>query len=118
MKILGKEDILNMLQFINDNGVLFSGIFTVVTAPITAITSMIVNSKRSKHESIKKLQEQLDEEKKKLNKYIMIEEQEKFIEKKTGSIYVEILPDGSKRNICGYCWERKGKNATYYGKIL
>ncbi len=45
--------------------------------------------------------------KEKLNKYIIIEEQEKSIEKKTGSIYVEILLDGSKRNICGYCWERE-----------
>ena len=96
-----------MLQFINDNGVLFSGVFAVVTALITAITSMIVNNRRSKQENMRKLQEQLEEERKKLNKYIGIEEQEKFIEKKTGSIYVEILPDGSKRNICGYCWERE-----------
>lgn len=40
MKILGKGDILNMLQLINDNGVLFSGVFAVVTALITAIISI------------------------------------------------------------------------------
>lgn len=94
-----------MLDFINNNGVLFSGIFSIIAALITAIVAIIKDNKKNKQDTIKSLRKELDETKEKLATYTSIEQQEKNIDKTTGSIYVETMPDGKKRNICGYCWE-------------
>ena len=42
-----------------------------------------------------------------IKEYKNIENQEKNIDKRTGAIYSELMPDGTKRDICGYCWEKE-----------
>lgn len=94
-----------MLEFINNNGVLFSGVFGLVTALITAIVAIIVDKRKAKNDTVQHLKQELIDLKAELEKYTSIEKQEQNIDKSTGAIYVETLPSGSKRNICGYCWE-------------
>ena len=89
-----------MLQFINENGVLFSGIF------LSALVSAYNDKKKSKSNTIKELKERLEKTENDLKKYTIIENQEKNIDKTRGAIYVETLSDGSKREICAYCWEK------------
>lgn len=103
-----------MLKFINDNGVLFSGVFSIITALIAAIVAIIIDNKKSKQDTIRNLKKELKETNQELQQcraivdcYNSIENAEKNIDKSNGAIYVETLPDGKKRNICGYCWENK-----------
>ena len=108
-----------MLEFINNNGVLFSGVFGLVTALATAIIAIIVDKRKAKNDTVNSLKKELAETKAELEKYTLIERQEELIDKSTGAIYVETLPNGSKRNICGYCWESKRSKmpltmASYY----
>ena len=116
-----------MLEFINNNGVLFSGVFGLVTALATAIIAIIVDKRKAKNDTVNSLKKELAETKAELEKYTLIERQEELIDKSTGAIYVETLPNGSKRNICGYCWESKRSKmpltmASYYddddGKLV
>lgn len=112
-----------MLQFINDNGVLFSGIFGLITALITAIFAFIIDKQKSKKDTINSLKKELEKVKSELNMYQSLEEQEKCIDKSTGSIYIETLPNGTKRSICGYCWESKHAKMPlimdpYYSEVL
>lgn len=103
-----------MLEFINNNGVLFSGLFSVFTALIAAIVALIIDSRKSKRDSVKSLKTEIAELKenllktqKELSQYKNIEELEKNIDKSVGTIYKENMKDGSTRNICGYCWEKE-----------
>ena len=96
-----------MLKFINDNGVLFSGIFGIITALITAMIAIIVDKRKSKNDTINSLRKELEKTKEELEIYTSITEQERCIDKSTGSIYIETLPDLKTRKICGYCWENK-----------
>ena len=96
-----------MLEFINNNGVLFSGIFGLVTALLTAIIAIIIDKRKAKNDTEKSLKKELVEIRAELEKYTSVERQEERIDKTTGAIYVETLPNGNKRNICGYCWEAK-----------
>ena len=103
-----------MLDFINNNGVLFSGIFSIITALIAAIVAVIIDNKKSKQDTIRSLKKELKEIKQELEQcktlvdsYKSIENAEKNIDKSGGAIYVETLPNGNKRSICGYCWENK-----------
>lgn len=94
-----------MLEFINNNGVLFSGIFGLVTALVTAIIAILVDKRKAKNDTVKSLKKELADTRAELEKYTSVEVQEERIDKTTGSIYVETLPNGNKRSICGYCWE-------------
>ena len=100
---------MDILEFINGNGVLCSGIFglftTIVSILATALVRNAIEKKKAQKDTVAKLQKELHEVKKELEKYTSIEAQEQTIDKTTGSIYVETLPNGTKRNICGYCWE-------------
>lgn len=95
-----------MFEFIDNNGVLFSGIFGIISALIAAMTTLIVEHSKNKNQTIKSLKQELQETNEKLAKYTSIEQMEEHIEKSDGSIYSEILLNGSKRSICGYCWEK------------
>ena len=94
-----------MLQFINENGVLFSGIFAIIAALISALVAIIIDNRKNKKDSIAAMRKELEKTKAELEAYTSIAEQEKYIDKSTGSIYVETLPNGKTRKICGYCWE-------------
>lgn len=96
-----------MLEFINNNGVLFSGMFGVITALITSIVAIIIDKRKAKKDTIKSLKKELEDTKKELSQYIFSENAEQNIDKRTGSIYTEKLPNGGDRNICGYCWEKE-----------
>ena len=105
-----------MLEFINNNGVLFSGIFSIICVLITIMVSVIRDNKNNKIETIRSLKKELSEKTEELNKVkkeledtVSIERAEKNIDKRKGSIYVETLPNGGKRAICGFCWENKHK---------
>ena len=103
-----------MLEFINNNGVLFSGLFSIFTALVSAIVALLTNSQKNKRDSIKslktqisKLEENLARVKEQLSKYQNIEDLEKDIDKSDGTIYIEHLQNGKSREICAYCWETK-----------
>jgi len=105
-----------MLEFINSNGVLFSGIFTVIGALIPVLVSVIKGNKSNKIETIKSLRKELSEKTNELNrakeelaKANSIKEAEKSIDKTHGAIYKETFDDGTQRDICGYCWEKEHK---------
>ena len=55
-----------MLEFINNNGILFSGIFSVIVALISAVVSLVKDNKASKLETIRSLKKELEETKKEL----------------------------------------------------
>lgn len=96
-----------MLEFINNNGVLFSGVFGILTALITSIVAIIIDKRKAKNDTLKSLMKELDDTKKELSHYISNENAEKSIDKGIGSIYTEKLPNGGERDICGYCWEKE-----------
>ena len=95
-----------MLEFVKENGVLCTIISSAFFGIIGFLIKSFIENRKSKKDTIKSLKKELAEVKEKLKKYTSIEQQEKFIEKKaSGAIYVETMPNGNKRNICGYCWE-------------
>ena len=76
----------------------------------------IRDAKKNKIETIRSLKKELSEKTEELNKVkkeledtVSIERAEKNIDKRKGSIYVETLPNGGKRAICGFCWENEHK---------
>ena len=107
-----------MLEFINNNPILTSGLFglitAIVSALITALVTLKIEKKKSEQSKEAKLEEKINDLTLKLNstneqlsKYTNIENLEKNIEKGKGAIYTERFENGSKRHICGYCWERE-----------
>ena len=103
-----------MLEFINNNGILFSGIFSVIVALISAVVSLIKDNKANKTETIRSLKKELEEAKKELAEVRdelaqvnNLENAEKNIDKTHGQIYHERFPDGTSRTICGFCWEKE-----------
>ena len=101
---------MDILQFINENGVLCSGIFTLITAIVsalvTALIKSIIDQKNAKKDTVKALQKELNDVKAELEKYTSIEIAESSINKGNGAVYTETLPTGETRHICGYCWEK------------
>ena len=112
---------MNILDFVNSNGTLCTIVGSIITALISAIVAIVIDNRKSKVDSVRTLKKELTETKQKLedtqqklmetqaivDNYKIIETTEANIDKSTGAIYVETLPDGKKRNICGYCWEGK-----------
>lgn len=103
-----------MLEFINNNGVLFSGIFSIIVVLISALVSVVRDHRKSKLDTVKSLRKELDKTREELNKTKSelisarsIEEAEKSIDKTHGSIYYEKFVNGGERTICGFCWEKE-----------
>ena len=103
-----------MLEFINNNGVLFSGLFSIIVALISVIVAILKDKKASRLDTVQSLrrqfetaQDELEVVKKELEIALSIDNAEKSIDKTHGAIYYEILPNGGKRSICGYCWEKE-----------
>lgn len=103
-----------MLDFINNNGVLFSGIFSIIVALISVLVTVIRDHKKSRVDTVKSLRKELENTKKELDEVRAeiissksVETAEKQIDKSHGSIYYETLPNGSTRHICGFCWEKE-----------
>ena len=109
-----------MLQFIQDNAVLCTCVVGVFTAILSAFVTLAVNrstekskyinelklDKKDLEEKLQKANKQLETTRTELNKYISIEQAEESIDKTTGSLYREKLPNGNERYICGLCWEK------------
>ena len=98
---------MKVLEFINNNGVLFSFIFGIISFLFSTIITSVVEKRKQRNDTVKSLQRELEETKAELEKYTSVENQEKNIDKTHAALYIETLPDGQKRNICGYCWESK-----------
>lgn len=103
-----------MLEFINNNGVLFSGIFTIIGVLITAVITIFRENKKSRADTVKSLRKELEDTKNELEKaqaklddMQSVENAEKNIDKAHGSIYYEKLVNGKSRAICGFCWEKE-----------
>ena len=110
---------MDLLGFVNSNGTLCTIIGSIITALISAIVAISIDNKKNKIDSIKSLKieltetrEKLEETRQKLSEaqkiidnYTNIENVEKSVDKSHGAIYIETLPDGKTRSICGYCWE-------------
>lgn len=112
---------MDILGFVNSNGTLCTILGSIITALIAAIVAIIIDNRKNKVDSVRTLKKELTETKNKLEiaqqeladarsvveNYRNIEKEEANIDKTTGAIYVEILPNGNKRSICGYCWEKE-----------
>lgn len=103
-----------MLEFINNNGVLFSGIFSILGVLITVIVTIIIDNRKSNVETVKSLRQKLENTnteletiKAELLKLQSIEKAESTLDKTHGSIYYENFPSGKSRAICGFCWEKE-----------
>lgn len=103
-----------MLEFINNNGVLFSGIFSIVGALITAVVAVVKENKANRkdtiaflHKEVAELKSQLATTEVKLQDALSIEKAESLIDKTKGSIYYESFNNGGSRPICGFCWEKE-----------
>lgn len=57
-----------MLEFINSNGVLFSGICSIIVALISVIVSVWRDNKKNRTDTIRSLRKELDETKEELEK--------------------------------------------------
>lgn len=106
-----------MLDFINNNAVLFTGICSLITALLTALitacVTVYIGNKNTKWEVITGLQKDLEATRKELNatrdQLVSLQNAETLdqsLDKTHGSIYYETLPTGKQRTICGFCWER------------
>ncbi len=103
-----------MLEFINNNGVLFSGIFSIVGALIAAVVAVVKENKANRkdtiaslHKKVAELKSQLATTEVKLQDALSIEKAESLIDKTKGSIYYESFNNGGSRPICGFCWEKE-----------
>ena len=103
-----------MLKFINNNGVLFSGIFSIVGALIAAVVAVVKENKSNRkdtiaslHKEVAELKSQLATTEGKLQDALSIEKAESLIDKTKGSIYYESFNNGGSRPICGFCWEKE-----------
>lgn len=103
-----------MLEFINNNGVLFSGIFSIVGALIAAVVAVVKENKANRkdtiaslHKEVAELKSQLATTEGKLQDALSIEKAESLIDKTKGSIYYESFNNGGSRPICGFCWEKE-----------
>lgn len=103
-----------MLEFINNNGVLFSGIFSIVGALIAAVVAVVKENKANRkdtiaslHKEVAELKSQLATTEVKLQDALSIEKAESLIDKTKGSIYYESFNNGGSRPICGFCWEKE-----------
>ena len=107
-----------MLEFINNNPILATGIFgilaAIISSLITAISALHIEKKKLERSNVSKLEDQIEtitlklkSTEEELLKYTRIEDIEKSIDKSKGAVYVETLANGSSRCICGYCWETK-----------
>lgn len=103
-----------MLEFINNNGVLFSGLFSIIVALISVIVSILKEKRASRLDTVQSLRKQLkatqddlEETRKRLDLALSVDNAEKRIDKTHGAIYYEALPNGGTRAICGYCWEKE-----------
>ena len=103
-----------MLEFINNNGVLFSGIFSIIVALISVLVSVVRDNRKNRADTVHSLrkeleltQSELEKTKTELLNAQSIENAEKNIDKSHGSIYYEKLANGKTREICGFCWEKK-----------
>ena len=103
-----------MLEFINNNGVLFSGIFSIVGAVIAAVVAVVKENKANRkdtiaslHKEVAELKSQLATTEGKLQDALSIEKAESLIDKTKGSIYYESFNNGGSRPICGFCWEKE-----------
>ncbi len=103
-----------MLEFINNNGVLFSGIFSIIVALISVVVSVVKDNRKNRTDTVRSLrkeleltQAELEKTKTELLNAQSIENAEKNINKSHGSIYYEKLANGKTREICGFCWEKE-----------
>ena len=103
-----------MLDFINNNGVLFSGIFSIIVALISVLVTVVKDNKKYRTDTIRSLRKELETTKAELEKTKAellnsksIENAEMNIDKSHGSIYYEKLANGKTREICGFCWEKE-----------
>lgn len=114
---------MDILGFVNSNGTLCTVLGSIFSTLITAIVAIVIDNRKSKVDSIQTLKKELAEKKQELedtrqklaetqavvDSYKNIEKEEANIDKSTGAIYVETLPNGNRRSICGYCWENGHK---------
>ena len=66
-----------------------------------------IEDKKERDRRIKELEDQNRVLKEQLDLDKRIEKAEENIDKSTGSIYYEKLPNENRRAICGFCWERE-----------
>ena len=99
-----------MIDFIiAHSDAIITGILGVVGAIITAIASVYVTKRKVQGEENKSLQlenKKLQEELSQLKDITAIDN---ALDKTHGSIYYETMFDGSKRSLCGFCWELSHK---------
>lgn len=99
-----------MLDFITAHSdAIITGIFGIVGIIITSITSIYVTKRKIQGEEKKSLQLENKKLQDELNRFKDITAIDNALDKTHGSIYYETMSNGSKRSLCGYCWENSSK---------
>ena len=63
-------------------------------------------NRKDQKQILKELNNEVEALGEELKRYKLLETNEESIDKSRGTIYVESLRNGGKREICGYCWEK------------
>ena len=99
-----------MLDFLIAHGdAIIAGILSIIGIIISSITSSHIAKRKYQGEEYKSLKLENQKLREELNQLKDISTIDKSLDKTHGTIYYETMPDGSKRSICGLCWEQSHK---------
>ena len=94
---------------IANSGIIITGIFGIIGSIIASITSIYVTKKKCQSDKNSFLQSENERMQKELNRLKDINSIDNTLDKTHGSIYYETMSNGSRRSLCGYCWEQSHK---------
>lgn len=99
-----------MLEFLSANSsAIITGVCGIIGIIISSITSVVVTKKKCQSDGNSSLQTENKRLQEELNQLKDIEAIDKSLDKTHGSIYYETMSNGSRRSLCGYCWEQSHK---------
>ena len=99
-----------MLDFIIEHSdAIITGVFGIIGIIISSVTSVCVTKRKVQGEDTKSLQLENKKLQEELNQLKDIAAIDNALDKSHGSIYYETMPDGSRRSLCGFCWEQSHK---------
>ena len=99
-----------MLDFIiAHSDAIITGVFGIIGIIISSVTSVCVTKRKVQGEDTKSLQLESKKLQEELNQLKDITAIDSALDKSHGSIYYETMPNGSRRSLCGFCWEQSHK---------
>lgn len=99
-----------MLEFLSANSsAIITGVCGIIGIIISSITSVVVTKKKCQSDGNSSLQTENKRLQEELNQLKDITAIDNALDKTHGSIYYETMLDGSRRSLCGFCWEQSHK---------